>query len=97
MSVNIEYREINGHDFLVVDELIFDPRYEGRTVARIGEDYILFRVPTAIGDRVTDFKPYIMKPSPDFMRFEWNHDFHLKRCVPREGFRRKGKWQPDIA
>jgi hypothetical protein len=96
MEANIEYREINGRKFLVVDELIYDPQYEGRTVARIGEEYISFRRPIGVNGVVRDIRAYVRRVSPEWMRMEWNHDFFNLGCVPREGFRRKGKWRPDM-
>jgi len=76
------------NDFLVVDELIFDPNLTSDFVIRIDDKYYMINNTYCLKRPIPEkaIRPYKRTPMNEWRRAKHNYQYFLYGLIPREGF-----------
>ena len=75
------------NDLLVVDELLFDPRYPTCAIIRIENDYFMVRNQSPKPLRECDLRPFKSKPAVKSRKVIYDNEFYFRHMMPRGGFK----------
>jgi hypothetical protein len=75
------------NDLLVVDELLFDPRYPTNAIIRIDNNYFMVRDQAPKPLQESDIRPFKSKPAEKSYKVSYDNEFYFRHMMPRVGFK----------